>query len=242
MRTAAVIPARAGSKGLADKNALPVAGTPMVVRAVQAARAAGAAVEKILVSTDSPTVAALARDAGAEVVERPAELAGDTAGVDAAVRHALRTAYANGPLPEAVAVVQPNLPVWQPGIVGKVVMRAARGDCTAAASCHMVDQRPEWMKRVNASGFAEPFMPAALTPIRRQDLPEIYYLDGAAIVVRVETLMAAEGQPVRAHYWLGERVALVPRPELYGMEVHSPEDVVRAEIAIAWLEKAGYPQ
>jgi CMP-N-acetylneuraminic acid synthetase len=243
MRAAAVIPARAGSKGLVDKNALPVAGVPMIVRAIAAARSAGQAVERILVSTDSTAVARLAMEAGAEVVERPKELAGDTAGVDSAVRHALRACYGqSGPFPEAAVVIQPNLPVWQPGIVGRCLERLARGDATAAASCHLVDQRPEWMKRKNAAGFAEPFLPAASVPVYRQAMPELYYLDGAVIAVRTETLMATEGLPVRAHYWLGERIALVDRPEVYGLEVHSPADLAHAEIAIAWLEQFGHPQ
>jgi len=243
VRAAAVIPARAGSKGLVDKNALPVAGVPMVVRAIAAVRSAGPAVEKILVSTDSPTVARLAMEAGALVVERPKELAGDTAGVDSAVRHALRAVYGqNGPFPEATVVVQPNLPVWQPGVVARCLDQLARGDATAAASCHLVDQRPEWMKRRNASGFAEPFLPAANAPVYRQAMPELFYLDGAVIAVRTATLMATEGQPVRAHYWLGERIALVDRPELYGIEVHSPADITHTEIAIAWLEQHGHPR
>jgi CMP-N,N'-diacetyllegionaminic acid synthase len=243
VRAAAVIPARAGSKGLVDKNALPVAGVPMIVRAIGAVRSAGQVVERLLVSTDSPTVARLAMEAGAEVVERPKELAGDTTGLDSAVRHALRKVYGrSGPFPEAAIVIQPNLPVWQPGIVGECLERLAQGDCTAAASCHLVDQRPEWMKRKNAAGFAEPFLPARNVPIYRQALPELYYLDGAVIAVRTDVLMATEGQPIGPYYYTGERLALVPRAELYGIEVHSPEDIAHAEIAIAWLEQSGYPQ
>ena len=90
MRAVAVIPARAGSKGLPDKNALRVAGVPMVVRAIGAVRSAGPVIAKILVSTDSPEIARLSMEAGATVVERPKELAGDTAGVEGAARHALR--------------------------------------------------------------------------------------------------------------------------------------------------------
>jgi N-acylneuraminate cytidylyltransferase len=241
MRAAAVIPARAGSKGLADKNALSVAGVPMIARAIFAVREAAPDVEKILVSTDSQAVARLTRAAGATAVERPAELAGDTAGVESAVRHALRQAWPGGDFPAATLVVQPNLPVWQPGIVVKVLARLSAGDCTAAASCHAVDQRPEWMKRLDARGFATPFLPAGDTPIRRQDLPELFYIDGAVLAVRTEVLMASEGRPVSAHYWLGDSVALVARPEIYGLEVHSPEDVARAETTIEWLSRNGHP-
>lgn len=242
MRAAAVIPARAGSKGLADKNALRIAGVPMVVRAIAAVRSAGPAVEKILVSTDSPEVARLSREAGATVVERPAELAGDAEGVESAARHALRTVWPDGDLPELALICQPNLPVWQPGIVGKVLERLAKGDCTAAGSCFQVDQRPEWMKKLDERGLAVPFLPAEHIPIRRQDFPTLYYFDGAVLGMRSDVLMASEGRPVTHLYYLGGGIAPVPRPEIYGMEVHAPEDVARAEAAIAYLEKAGYPQ
>jgi len=242
MRAVAVIPARAGSKGLADKNALRVAGVPMVVRAIGAVRSAGAAVERILVSTDSPAVSRLALDAGAEVVERPGELAGDAAGVESAARHALRVVYPGGDFPEATLVVQPNLPVWQPGIVAEVLERLARGDATGAGTCHLVGQRPEWMKKRDPHGCAVPFLPAKRIPIRRQDFPELCYFDGAVLAVLTEALMKSEGQKVSHLYWLGDRVAPVVRPEIYGLEVHSPEDVALAEVAIAWLEKAGYPR
>ncbi len=242
MRAAAVIPARKGSKGLPDKNALRVAGVPMVVRAIGAVRSAGPMVAKILVSTDSPQIARLSMEAGATVVERPKELAGDTAGVEGAARHALHTVWPGGDGPELTLIVQPNLPVWQPGIAGKVLARLGRGDCTGAGTCHIVDQRPEWMKRLNADGWAAPFLPAESIPIRRQDLPELYYFDGAILGVRTEVLMASEGRPVSHLYWAGDRIAPVPRPEVYGMEVHAPEDIVKAEIAIAYLEKVGYPQ
>ena len=243
MRAAAVIPARAGSKGLADKNALRIAGVPMIERAVAAVRSAGPEIEKILVSTDSPAVARLALEAGAEVVERPGELAGDSAGIDSAVRHALRAVYGpQGPFPEATIIVQPNLPVWQPGIVGQALARVKRGDCTAAASCHEVEERPEWMKKKNAAGFAEPFIPAENVPVYRQAFPKLYFLDGAVICVRTDVLLATEGQPVKAHYYLGDKLALVARPRVYGLEIHSPDDVQWAEIVIAGLDKTGYPQ
>jgi CMP-N-acetylneuraminic acid synthetase len=242
MSVAAIIPARAGSKGLQDKNAIRIAGVPMVVRAIGAVRSAGPAISRIIVSTDSSAVAKVSMDAGGFVVERPADLAGDTAGVEGAARHALRALWPEGDYPEFTLIVQPNLPVWQPGIVQKVVQRLAQGDCTGAGTCFLVDQRPEWMKKVTAEGFTTPFLPAENTPIRRQDFPEIYYFDGAVLGMKTEVLMASEGQSVSHLYFMGERIVPIARPEVYGMEVHAPEDIPRAEIAIAWLDKVGYPQ
>jgi CMP-N-acetylneuraminic acid synthetase len=70
-RVLAVIPARGGSKGVPGKNLAPVAGVPLVARAVRACLAARL-VTDVAVSTDDPAIAAAARAAGAEAVLRPA--------------------------------------------------------------------------------------------------------------------------------------------------------------------------
>ncbi|WP_326688410.1 acylneuraminate cytidylyltransferase [Streptomyces sp. NBC_01795] len=89
-RVLAVIPARGGSKGVAAKNLAPVAGVPLVARAARECLAARN-VTDVVVSTDDSAIAEAARSAGAEVVERPAEIAGDLATSEAAVLHAMDT-------------------------------------------------------------------------------------------------------------------------------------------------------
>jgi len=84
----AVIPARGGSKGVARKNLQRVGGVPLVARAVAAARSS-AAIGRVVVTTDDPDIAAVAAEWGAEIVERPAELAGDEATSEGALLHAL---------------------------------------------------------------------------------------------------------------------------------------------------------
>jgi YrbI family 3-deoxy-D-manno-octulosonate 8-phosphate phosphatase len=87
-RVLAVIPARGGSKGVPAKNLAPVGGVPLVARAVRECLAAGL-VTDVVVSTDDHAIAAAGREAGAEVVLRPAAIAGDTATSEAAVLHAM---------------------------------------------------------------------------------------------------------------------------------------------------------
>ncbi|QTE00487.1 N-acylneuraminate cytidylyltransferase [Streptomyces cyanogenus] len=89
-RVLAVIPARGGSKGVPAKNLAPVGGVPLVTRAVRECRATRL-VTDVVVSTDDQAIAAAARQAGAEVVLRPAAIAGDTATSEAAVLHAMDT-------------------------------------------------------------------------------------------------------------------------------------------------------
>ncbi|WP_030220739.1 N-acylneuraminate cytidylyltransferase [Streptomyces sp. NRRL WC-3626] len=109
-RVLAVIPARGGSKGVPAKNLAPVGGVPLVARAVRECRAARY-VTDVVVSTDDQAIAAAARQAGAEVVLRPAAIAGDTATSEAAVLHAMDTHEAlHGAPVDVVLLVQCTSP------------------------------------------------------------------------------------------------------------------------------------
>ena len=81
MKRIAIIPARGGSKRLPRKNILTFAGRPMIAYSIEAARQSRL-FEAVLVSTEDPEIAKVARAEGAEVMARPAELATDTATVN----------------------------------------------------------------------------------------------------------------------------------------------------------------
>jgi pseudaminic acid cytidylyltransferase len=91
MKTAvAIIPARGGSKRLPGKNIRPFLGQPVICYSIQAARRSGL-FRRIIVSTDSEEIAAVARAAGAEVpFLRPASCSNDHAPLADVLDHALR--------------------------------------------------------------------------------------------------------------------------------------------------------
>ena len=77
MKTFAFIFARGGSKGLPDKNVKLLGGIPLVAHAINLAKEIEN-VEEVFVSTEANNIKGIANDFGAEVIDRPAELAGDT--------------------------------------------------------------------------------------------------------------------------------------------------------------------
>jgi YrbI family 3-deoxy-D-manno-octulosonate 8-phosphate phosphatase len=128
-RVLAVIPARGGSKGVPAKNLAPVGGVPLVARAVRECRASRL-VTDVVVSTDDQAIAAAARQAGAEVVLRPAAIAGDTATSEAAVLHAMDAHEAlHGASVDVVLLVQCTSPFIVredvDGIVNAIVANGA---------------------------------------------------------------------------------------------------------------------
>ena len=84
----AIIAARGGSKGLPGKNIRPLAGKPLIAYSVEAAKASPY-VDRVIVTTDSPEIAEVARKFGAEVpFMRPPELAQDLTPTEPVLAHA----------------------------------------------------------------------------------------------------------------------------------------------------------
>ncbi|EOX4279458.1 cytidylyltransferase family protein [Vibrio cholerae] len=94
MKNYAFIFARGGSKGLPGKNIKPLAGKPLLHYSIDSALAAPS-IEQVFVSTDDAEIAQVARNGGAIVIDRPAELASDTSPEWLSWRHAIEWVRAN---------------------------------------------------------------------------------------------------------------------------------------------------
>jgi N-acylneuraminate cytidylyltransferase len=133
MSTVVVIPARGGSKGVPRKNLRRVGGIPLVARAITSARAA-AGVDIVVVSTDDPEIAAVSREWGAEVVERPAALSGDDASSESAVLHAMHLLEQRGVDLDIVVLMQATSPFIDSADLDRAIDRVVLGDCDVVFS------------------------------------------------------------------------------------------------------------
>ncbi|MFV0134032.1 cytidylyltransferase domain-containing protein [Streptomyces sp. HMX87] len=233
-RILAVIPARGGSKGVPAKNLAPVGGVPLVARAVRECRAARL-VTDVVVSTDDQAIAAAAREAGAEVVLRPAAIAGDTATSEAAVRHAMDAHEAlHGAAVDVVLLVQCTSPFLVredlDGVAGAVAEDGADTAVTVAPFHGFVwrdgdgdgDGSGDGERDgagVGAGGHGvnhdKSFRP------RRQDRPQDLLETGAAYA------MDAAGFREHGHRFFG-RTALVRTDPARVLEIDDPHDLARA--------------
>jgi CMP-N,N'-diacetyllegionaminic acid synthase len=84
-KTIALIPARGGSKEIPRKNIVNVAGRPLIEYSIETALLSN--VNEVWVSTDDDEIANISTKAGAKILERPAELATDTASSEAVLGH-----------------------------------------------------------------------------------------------------------------------------------------------------------
>ena len=110
MRIAGIITARGGSKGLRGKNTIYLAGKPLIVHTIEAALNSKL-INRCIVSTEDPGIKSVSLSAGAEVLDRPADLAKDNSLSRDVVLHVLRELERDGALPEYFILLQPTSPL-----------------------------------------------------------------------------------------------------------------------------------
>ncbi|WP_431790592.1 cytidylyltransferase domain-containing protein [Microbacterium paraoxydans] len=204
----AIIPARGGSKQIPRKNLERVGGVPLVARAVHAARAASC-FDLVVVSTDDDEIAAVAEEAGARVVRRPAELSGDTAASEAAILHALDDLARDGERFEIVAFLQATSPFLPSAALAGAVDDVRRGRSDSVFSAV---ETYGFLWRRRADGTAEAINHEASHRPRRQDREPHYLETGAFYVFR------ADGFRAHRHRFFG-RIGIAPVPEETAIEI-----------------------
>lgn len=118
----AVIPARAGSKGLPGKNVKPLLGKPLIAWSIEAALGA-ASVDEVVVSSDSDDILAIAASFGSGIDKRPAELATDGAKtIDVLTELAGRR-----PDVDTFVLLQPTSPLRGKGLIDACVAEFQAG-------------------------------------------------------------------------------------------------------------------
>ena len=173
MQTLGLIPARIGSSEVKRKNIRPLAGKPLVAHAIRAALESG--LDRIVVSTDSEEVAAVARAYGAEVpFMRPAALASNEATAMSVVRNALAWLDEDeGWRPDAVAYLQPTSPLRTAHHIDEGLHKL-KPEVDSVVSVVAVDQHPFYMFEPDANGGMHEYLDIVAKPERRQDLPPLY--------------------------------------------------------------------
>lgn len=218
-----VILARAGSKGLPNKNSLTIAGKPMLAWTIEHALASKQ-IKRVMVTTDGEALAQIAGKYDVEVVRRPTELASDTATVDAAARHAVNQVVDTH---DNICLLYGNVPVRPDDLSDRAIQMLNESQADSVQSvCPVGKNHPYWMKTVDPE-TGRLGMVQDNQIYRRQELPPVYMLDGGVIALKRSSLFQlVENQP---HAFLGaDRRAVVTEPGDV-VDIDSAEDLKRAE-------------
>jgi CMP-N,N'-diacetyllegionaminic acid synthase len=194
MEVLAIIPARGGSKGLPNKNILPLAGHPLIAYSVQAGLLSPS-ITRTIVSTDSPQIAAIAHSYGAEVpFMRPAEFAQELSTDLEVFIHALEWLRIHeGYVPDLVIQLRPTSPVRQVTIIEECISRLQQSTADSLRVVTPAPITPYKMWRVPSEH--EPMVPLLTVediaePYNqpRQILPPVYWQIGMLDVIRPEVI------------------------------------------------------
>jgi CMP-N,N'-diacetyllegionaminic acid synthase len=181
----AIIPARAGSKGIPGKNLWAYNGISLLARAIRIGKHC-AQVDRVIVSTDSPAMRMIALDEGAECPAlRPTDLASDAATSAAVVDHVITS---SGVRSEHLLLLQVTSPLRRLSDCNAFLAFHLKSGAPATASIVKHDEpRPEKLKRLEA-GLLKPYMGEGFEG-PRQSLPQPYALNGAFYAIASSVFM-----------------------------------------------------
>jgi len=191
----AVITARGGSKGVPRKNIRSVAGKPLIAWTIEEAKKSRY-VDRLILSSEDMDIVKVAALWGCETpFLRPKELArDDTPGVEP-ILHVLDN------LPDEydyVVLLQPTSPLRQVDDIDGCIKRMREYSAPSCVTVTEVDKSPYWMYEINNASLLIPFLIGREKPLRRQDMPSIYALNGAVYageslrVKKMKTFLAPE--------------------------------------------------
>jgi CMP-N,N'-diacetyllegionaminic acid synthase len=187
----AIIPARSGSKGLPNKNVLPLAGRPLLAWSIDHAVQAKL-VDRVICSTDDEKIAEIAREHGAEApFLRPAELSGDDANDASFTVHAVKWLAENENWKaDIVVILRPTSPIRDPadidGLVQKMIDNPTAHSCLSVVEA---EKTPYKMLTEQVNGSIVPIVMCEIPDqlnAARQTLPRALQQTGAIHGIRGE--------------------------------------------------------
>ena len=215
----ALVPARGGSRAIPRKNLAPLGGRPLIAWTLDVARDS-ATVTRTVVSTDDAEIAAVAREVGAEVLERPLELAGDETPMAEVIAHASERLG----VPDTLVLLQPTSPLRRAEHVDAAVRLLRDTGADAVVSVVEVPHRFRPGSLMALDG--DRLVPLAEDhATRRQDKPAVYARNGPAV-------LALRGERVGGDLYGGDCRAYVMEPR-DSIDVDDSFDLELAELLLA---------
>lgn len=158
MKIWAIIPARAGSKGISNKNIIKLGDHPLIAWSITAAKGCKK-IDRVIVNTDSEKIGKIAVKYGAEVpFYRPQELAGDTNTDLEWVLHALDIFKLKEGVPDLIVHLRPTTPFRAPVLIDAAInIYSSTEGATSLRSVHELDESPYKMFR-QEGGLLYPYI------------------------------------------------------------------------------------
>jgi N-acylneuraminate cytidylyltransferase len=225
-RRIAIVPARGGSKRLPGKNVIDFFGKPLLAWSIAAGLESGL-FDRVLVSTEDPTIAEIARRHGADVPFLREAFDDDHSNISDVVVHALRQVEDKlGETYEDVVMLQATCPLRTAEDIRAAVSAFDAAGADFQMSCfHFLWTNPWWAFRRTPEGRADYLFPD-MVGVRSQDQPKLFSLTGAICIARTRALLASG-----TFYGPGQRFE--PIDWISAVDIDDAEDLKFAKAAHA---------
>ena len=185
----AIITARGGSKGLPRKNVLDLAGKPMIAHTITAALDSQC-FEHVVVTTDCPEIKEVSLAWGAEVIDRPEELATDSASSLDVIKHALVELERQSKETTHFILLQPTSPLRNATHINDAVEKFERSSANSLVS--VVESDHPVQKHIYLeNGFLEPFFSWNELTSPRQSLEASFLINGAIYISSISNFIVS---------------------------------------------------
>lgn len=186
----AIIPARGGSKGLIGKNIKPLNGKPLICYTIVESLKSKLLC-RVFVSTDSPSIAKISKNCGAEIIDRPEEFARDESPTIDTIFHAIG-AIKDVSDEDIIILLQPTSPLRNATDIDVALEIFMKTDCDSVISMCKVEHSPYWCFKYDGDKL-KPLFENKYLMMRRQELPDVYRPNGAIYISTVKNLFKNNG-------------------------------------------------
>lgn len=213
----AIIPARAGSKGIKNKNLVSLSGKPLLYYTIEAAKGA-ACIDKIILSSDGNEILEYGKSQGIEVFKRPVGLAQDDTTSDKVILNVLEH-YQDY---ENIILLQPTSPLRTSRQIDEALNKFQNEKANALISVVKYDNKILKAFIVDENeklrGICNDYFP--FTP--RQKLPSTYMSNGAIYIVKSELFKKNPN-------FLPQNTAYFLMDEISSLDIDCTDDLIKAE-------------
>ena len=217
-----LIPARAGSKRLPQKNMAELGGRPLIAWTIEASLNSKY-ITKTVVSSDSKEILKIAKEYGADFLKRPGLLANDTASSESVVAHALESIEEKF---NFIVLLQPTSPLRKTEDIDNSFEKLFRENVTALISVCETDNKILKAFKENEKGFLEGLSNNKYPFMRRQDLPKTYMSNGAIYIVKVSDFLKNNS------FYTDRTISYVMHGDS-NLDIDTKDDLKKAESCIA---------
>lgn len=212
----ALIPARAGSKSIKNKNLALLGDKPLLFYTLDSAKKANC-IDKIVVSSDGEHILEYATSQGVCALNRPSELAQDFTQTAEVLFHALEHFRDF----DEIIILQPTSPFRDCADIENAYKIFKSKNANALISVNLVDNKILKAFIANENGELQgihdnkmPFMP-------RQKLPKTYQSNGAIYIIKKDAFLAHNTLlPPRTHFY--------EMSEQNSIDIDTPSDLEKA--------------